>query len=189
MSKRFIKPPCTQYREQPRSTRIVVAYNTEASTWVIGPLTCQGDSKLIKGIMFRRLVVQGPKRGDRPATSWGNCPEKNLRGDPAQKRRTEMGHRSCCQGWAGLDDCCEKRGHMAPRDRGASGSPLITPGEARTSANPTCSASARLVDLHSSYVCDFVWFAFLLLLLIVFSCNIGESGMGSSSCFVFIFCS
>ena len=34
--------------------------------------------------------------------------------------------------------------------------PLITPGHARTSANPTCGASARLVDLCSSHVCDFV---------------------------------
>ena len=32
----------------------------------------------------------------------------------------------------------------------------ITPGDARTFANPTCDASARLVDLYSSYVFDFV---------------------------------
>ena len=45
---------------------------------------------------------------------------------------------------------------------------LITHGDARTSANPLCGASARLVDLYSSYVCDFVLFAFLLLFLFVF---------------------
>ena len=29
----------------------------------------------------------------------------------------------------------------------------ITPGDARTLANPTCGASARLVNLYSSYLC------------------------------------
>ena len=28
--------------------------------------------------MFGRLVVQGPKRGGRPATSWVDCLQKNL---------------------------------------------------------------------------------------------------------------
>ena len=28
--------------------------------------------------MFGRLAVQGPKRGGRPATSWVDCPQKNL---------------------------------------------------------------------------------------------------------------
>ena len=32
----------------------------------------------------------------------------------------------------------------------------IAPGDARTFVNSTCSASARLVKLYSSYVCDFV---------------------------------
>ena len=39
--------------------------------------------------MFRRLVVQGPKRGDRPATSWGNCPQKNLEAFEAIPRKSE----------------------------------------------------------------------------------------------------
>ena len=140
--------------------------------------------------MFRRLVVQGPKRGDRPATSWGNCPQKNLDAFEAIPRKGE-GRKwvtgVVCQGWAGLDDCCDKRGHMAPRDRGSEREPLITPGDARTSANPTCSASARLVDLHSSYVCDFVWLAFLLLLLIVFFLQYRRVRYGVQLVFCFYF--
>ena len=34
----------------------------------------------------------------------------------------------------------------------------IAPGDARTFANLTCGASARLVNLNSDYVCDFVLF-------------------------------
>ena len=37
------------------------------------PLSRQGDSRLSKQIMFEQLAVQGPKRGGRPATSWGDC--------------------------------------------------------------------------------------------------------------------
>ena len=38
---------------------------------------------------------------------------RDLRGDPAQSQRMEMGRiRSCCQGWTGLDDCCEERGRL-----------------------------------------------------------------------------
>ena len=48
----------------------------------------------------------------------GRTASKNTsrpRGDPVQRQRTEMGRiRSCCQGWTGLDDCCEERGHVAP---------------------------------------------------------------------------
>ena len=65
--------------------------------------------------------------------------------------------------------------------------PLITPGDARTSANPTYSANARLVDLHSSYVCDFVWFAFLLLLLIVFFLQYRRVRYGVQLVFCFYF--
>ena len=39
--------------------------------------------------MFRRLVVQGPKRGDRPATSWGTCTQKNLEAVEAIPRKGE----------------------------------------------------------------------------------------------------
>ncbi|CAM9705079.1 unnamed protein product, partial [Ascophyllum nodosum] len=48
---------------------------------------------------------------------------RGLRGGPAQRQRTEVGRiRSCCQGWTGLDDCCEERGQVAPGGREGSGS-------------------------------------------------------------------
>ena len=43
-----------------------------------GALVRQGDSRLSKQVMFGRTVVQGPKRGGRPATSWVDCLQKNL---------------------------------------------------------------------------------------------------------------
>ena len=52
-------------------------------------------------------------------------PEKSrgLRRGPAQGQRTEVGRiRSCCQGWTGLDDCCEEHGQVAPGGREGSGS-------------------------------------------------------------------
>ena len=55
----------------------------------------------------------------------GLPPEKSrgLRGGPAQRQRTEVGRIwSCCQGWTGLDDCCEERGQVAPGGREGSGS-------------------------------------------------------------------
>ena len=55
----------------------------------------------------------------------GLPPEKSrgLRGGPAQRQRTEVGRiRSCCQGWTGLDDCCEEHGPVAPGGREGSGS-------------------------------------------------------------------
>ena len=70
--------------------------------------------------------MQGPKRGGRPATSWVDCLQKKSRGlrrGPAQGQRTEVGRiRSCCQGWTGLDDCCEEHGQVAPGGREGSGS-------------------------------------------------------------------
>ena len=44
-----------------------------------GALVRQGDSRLSKQVMFGRLVVQRPKRGGRPATSWVDCLQKNLK--------------------------------------------------------------------------------------------------------------
>ena len=54
----------------------------------------------------------------------GLPPEKprGLWGDLAQRQRAEMGRiRSCCQGWMGLDDCCQEHGHVAPEGREGSG--------------------------------------------------------------------
>ena len=45
---------------------------------------------------------------------------------------------------------------------------LITPGDARTSTNPTCGPSARLLDSYSSYVCDFVILCFFAVIFICF---------------------
>ena len=44
-----------------------------------GTLIRQGDSRLSKRVMFGRLAVQGPTRGGRPATPWGDCLNKNSR--------------------------------------------------------------------------------------------------------------
>ena len=55
----------------------------------------------------------------------GLPPEKSrgLRGGPARRQRTEVDRiRSCCQGWTGLDDCCEEHGQVAPGGREGSGS-------------------------------------------------------------------
>ena len=42
----------------------------------------------------------------------------------------------------------------------------ITPGDARSFANPTCGASARLVNLYSSYVCVQFYFMFCLVAVV-----------------------
>ena len=52
-----------------------------------GALVRQGDSRLSKRVMFGRLVVQGPKRGGRPATSWVDCLQKNLKAFGAVPRK------------------------------------------------------------------------------------------------------
>ena len=90
-----------------------------------GALVRQGDSRLSKRVMFGRLAVQGPKRGGRPATSWVDCLQKNLEAFGAVPRKgkgRKCRIRSCCQGWTGLDDCCEEHGQVAPGGREGSGS-------------------------------------------------------------------
>ena len=52
-----------------------------------GALVRQGDSRLIKRVMFGRLAVQGPKRGGRPATSWVDCLQKNIEAFGAVPRK------------------------------------------------------------------------------------------------------
>ena len=88
-----------------------------------GALVRQGDSRLSKRVMFGRLAMQRPKREGRPATSWVDCLQKNLEAFGAVSRKGKGRKwviRSCCQGWTGLDDCCEKRGHVTPGvERGA----------------------------------------------------------------------
>ena len=85
-----------------------------------GALIRQVDLRLSKRVMFERLAVQGPKRGDRPAMSWVDCLQNNrgLRHGPAQRQRTKVNRIWCCfQRWTGLDDCCEEREHVAPGGR------------------------------------------------------------------------
>ena len=61
---------------------------------------------------------------DRRRRGWTTSRKsRGLRGGPAQRQMTEVGRiRSCCQGWTGLDDCCEERGQVAPGGREGSGS-------------------------------------------------------------------
>ena len=52
-----------------------------------GALVRQGDSRLSKRVIFGRLVVQGPKRGGRPATAWVDCLQKNIEAFGAVPRK------------------------------------------------------------------------------------------------------
>ena len=101
--------------------------NLEAPTWVRrGP--CQ--ARRLKAFKASHVwAASGARAQARRATRdvlGGLTPEKSrgLRGGPAQRQRTEVGRiRSCCQGWAGLDDCWEECGQVAPGGREGSGSP------------------------------------------------------------------
>ena len=77
------------YREVLEKTR---SERIETTTWkrqfgFAGALVRQGVSRLSKRVMFGRLAVQGPKRGDRPATSWVDFLQKNLEGSGAVPRK------------------------------------------------------------------------------------------------------
>ena len=63
----------------------------------------------------------------------------------------------------------------------------IAPGGAWTFANPTCGASARLVNLYSSYVCDFVLFCLVSVVSMCFLPAMYRRGVryGSLVCFAF----
>ena len=109
--------------------------------------------------MFGRLVVQGPKRGGRPTTSWVGCLQNNLEAFGAVPRKGKIR-----KGIAFEVVVMDGRDGMTAANNvafdtggsGGGGKHSITLGEARTFAYPTCCASARLVNLHSSYVCGFV---------------------------------
>ena len=98
--------------------------------------------------------MQGPKLGDRLATSWGDYLQKNLLEALAiprkeKRRRTEMGRiRSRCQGWTGWMTAAKNVG-MWHRGVERVRKHSITPGDARISANPTFGAG---------YVWNFVLF-------------------------------
>ena len=123
--------------------------------------------------MFGRLVVQGPKQGGRPATSWGDCLQKNLEAFGVVPRK-DKGPKWVALGVVVKDgrDWMTAANNVEMWHRavewGAEHS--ITPGVARTFANPTCGASARLVNLYSSYVCYSVLFC--LFAVVSISCDI-----------------
>ena len=111
--------------------------------------------------MFRQLVVQGPKRGGRPATSWVDCLQKNLEAFGAVPRKGK-GRKWVAFGVVVKDgrDWMTAAKNVGKCTGGSRGERKhsTAPGDARTFVNPTCSASARLVKLYSNYVCDFVSF-------------------------------
>ena len=156
-----------------------------------GALVRQGDSRRPKRVMFGRLAVQGPKRGGRPATSWVNCLQKNLDAFGAVPRKGK-GRKWVAFGvvvkdrrdWmtAVKDGSCGTGGSRGERKHS------IAPGDARTFANPTCSTSARLVNLYSNYVCDFVLFCLVAVVFMCFLPAIYRRGVyGAYSCFSFLF--
>ena len=63
----------------------------------------------------------------------------------------------------------------------------IAPGDARTFANPTCGASARLVILYSSYVCAFISFCLVGVVYMCFLPAIYHRGVQYGPCFCFVF--
>ena len=100
--------------------------NSEAPTWVRwGPC----PTRRLKAFKASHVWAAGGARAQARRSTGdvvgGLPPEKSrgLRGGPAQRQRTEVGRiRNCCQGWTGLDDCCEERGQVAPGGREWSGS-------------------------------------------------------------------
>ncbi|CAN0222737.1 unnamed protein product, partial [Ascophyllum nodosum] len=92
-------------RRDPYSARRLKALRA-SHVWAAGGARAQ--ARRSTGDVLNRLPPEKPR---------------GLRGDPVQRQRTEVGRiRSCCQGWTGLDDCCEERGHVAPGGRERSGS-------------------------------------------------------------------
>ena len=89
-------------------------------------LVRQGDSRPFKAShVWAAGDARAQARRSTGDVVGGLPPEKSrgLRGGPPQRQRTEVGRtRSCCQGWTGLDDCCEERGQVAPGGREGSGS-------------------------------------------------------------------
>ena len=53
----------------------------------VGALDRQGDLRVSKRVTFGRLAVQGLKRGGRPAMSWMDCLQKNLKAFEAVPRK------------------------------------------------------------------------------------------------------
>ena len=118
-------------------------------------LVWQGDSRLSKRVVFGRMAVQGPKRGGRPATSWVDRVQKNLEAFGAVHLKGKG------RKWFAFEAVVEdgrdwmtaaKNVDMWHRGLTRERKHSIAPGDAWTFTNPTCSASARFVNLYSSYV-------------------------------------
>ena len=143
--------------------------------------------------MFGRLAVQGLKLGGRPATSWVDCLQKNLEAFGAIPRKDRGRKKWVAFGVVVKDgrDWVTAAKNVGMWHRGSRGERKhsITPGDARTFANNpnlTCGASARLVNLYSSYVCDFVLFCPVALIVsICLLPAIEVNRYGSCSCFIF----
>ena len=100
--------------------------NSEAPIWVRrGPCTTRRLKAFKASHVWAAGGARAQARGSTGDVVGGLPPEKyrGLRGGPAQRQRTEVGRiRSCCQGWTGLDDCCEEHGQVAPGGREGRGS-------------------------------------------------------------------
>ena len=74
-----------------------------------------------------------------------------------------MGHsQSYCQGWTGLNECCEERGHVPPGGGEKGEEALGNAWQRADLPNPTYGTCARLLDLYRSYVCD-LFYVFAIL--------------------------
>ena len=102
--------------------------NMDASTWV---RRAPCSARRLKSLKANHVWAADGARtqarrstGDVMRVELPSEKSRGLRGDPAQRKMTDMGRiRSCCQGWTGFDDCCEERRYVAPWDRDGSGIP------------------------------------------------------------------
>ena len=136
--------------------------------------------------------MQGPKRGGRPATSWAYCLQKNLGAFGAVPRKGK-GRKRVAFGVVVKDgrDWMTAAKNVGMWHRGAEkGAEALDSAWRRADfANPTCSTSARLGNLYSNYVCDFVLLCLVAVVYICFLSAIYPRGVqyGVCSCFYFIF--
>ena len=134
-----------------------------------GALVWQGDLlSLSKEVMFGRLAVQGPKRGGRPATLGWTASRKISRPSGRSRAKAKDGsgpHSELLSRLDGIERLLRKTWAFGTQGSRGERKHSIASGDARTFANPTCGASARLVNLFSSYVGISFRFALLLLFL------------------------
>ena len=137
-----------------------------------GALVRQSDSKLSKRVIFGRLAVQGPKRGGKPATSWVDCPQKNLEAFGAVPRKSQ-GRKWVAIGVIVKDgrDWMTATKNMGKWHRGVErGAEGLDSAWRRADLRQSNVQRQREVsEVYSNYVCDCFGFASLLLFLCVFS--------------------